>query len=101
MNESMPSSAQPAHAAQKPRTWFVVSGVARGRVVIVMLGQYTKVRVLLAPHGTRGDVQPMLALAAGLRDRGHAAAFCAPSNFLSWIGACGFEASSNGVDMEA
>src|SRR3954465_6804902 len=25
MNESMPSSAQPAHAAQNPRTWFLVS----------------------------------------------------------------------------
>jgi hypothetical protein len=24
MNESMPSSAQPAHAAQKPRIWFGV-----------------------------------------------------------------------------
>src|SRR5258708_7459141 len=24
MKESMPSSAQPAHAAQKPRTWLVV-----------------------------------------------------------------------------
>ena len=43
----------------------------------------------------------MLALAAGLRSRGHVAAFCAPSNFLRWIAACGFEASSNGVDMEA
>ena len=27
MNESMPSSAQPAQEAQKPRTWFFVSGV--------------------------------------------------------------------------
>src|SRR5881275_3243484 len=34
MNESIPSSAQPAHAAQKPRTWFRVSGV-RTRVIVV------------------------------------------------------------------
>ena len=58
-------------------------------------------RVLLAPHGTRGDIQPMLALAIALRDRGHIASFAAPSNFLEWIRARGFEAESNGVDIEA
>jgi vancomycin aglycone glucosyltransferase len=58
-------------------------------------------RVLLAPHGTRGDIQPMLALAVALRARGHTAAFSAPSNFLEWIRACGFEAMSNGVDIAA
>jgi len=58
-------------------------------------------RVLLAPHGTRGDVQPMLALAHALRARGHAAAFVAPSNFVAWIRAQGFDAESNGIDAEA
>ncbi len=58
-------------------------------------------RVLLAPHGTRGDVQPMLALAVALRARGHAVMFAAPSNFLAWIRAFGFDAVSNGVDIEA
>ena len=58
-------------------------------------------RVLLAPHGSRGDVQPMLALAVALRGRGHVPAFVAPSNFLDWIRACGFEAQSNGIDVEA
>jgi vancomycin aglycone glucosyltransferase len=58
-------------------------------------------RVLLAPHGTRGDVQPMLALAVTLRDRGHTASFVAPSNFLDWIRSNGFEAVSDGIDVEA
>jgi vancomycin aglycone glucosyltransferase len=58
-------------------------------------------RVLLAPHGTRGDIQPMLALAVALRTRGHTAAFSAPSNFLDWIQTCGFEAMSNGIDIAA
>ena len=58
-------------------------------------------RVLLAPHGTRGDIQPMLALAVALRARGHAAVFSAPSNFLDWIQRCGFEAMSNGTDIAA
>ncbi len=58
-------------------------------------------RVLLAPHGTRGDVQPMLALASALRDRGHTAVFSAPSNAVAGILAAGFEAESNGIDVEA
>jgi UDP:flavonoid glycosyltransferase YjiC (YdhE family) len=58
-------------------------------------------RILLAPHGSRGDVQPMLALAHALRDRGHVAAFVAPANFVAWIRAHGFEAASNGIDVEA
>jgi len=58
-------------------------------------------RVLLAPHGTRGDVQPMLALAIALRGGGHAVSFAVPSNFLDWIRAHGFDAASNGVDIAA
>ena len=58
-------------------------------------------RVLLAPHGTRGDIQPMLALAVALRARGHIVRFSIPRGFLAWVGACGFEAVSNGVDIEA
>ena len=56
--------------------------------------------MLLAPHGTRGDVQPMIALAVALRARGHTASFVAPSNFVGWIRARGFDAESNGVDAE-
>jgi len=56
--------------------------------------------VLLAPHGTRGDVQPLIALAVALRARGHTASFVAPSNFVGWIRARGFGAESNGVDAE-
>jgi vancomycin aglycone glucosyltransferase len=58
-------------------------------------------RVLLAPHGTRGDVQPMLALARALRDRGHEPAFSAPENFVAWIRRLGFEAQSNGINVES
>jgi vancomycin aglycone glucosyltransferase len=58
-------------------------------------------RVLLAPHGTRGDIQPMLALGVALRAFGHVAAFSVPSGFLDWIRANGFEATSNGTDIEA
>ncbi|WP_340682602.1 glycosyltransferase [Amycolatopsis coloradensis] len=43
-------------------------------------------RVLLATHGTRGDVQPMLALAVALRDRGHEAVLAAPDSFADAAG---------------
>ena len=57
-------------------------------------------RILLAPHGTRGDVQPMLALAIALRARGHGVVFAAPTNFVSWIREYGFDAESDGIDVE-
>jgi UDP:flavonoid glycosyltransferase YjiC (YdhE family) len=57
-------------------------------------------RVLLAPHGTRGDVQPMLALAAGLRARGHDVSFVAPANSVEWITSFGFRCLSDGIDVE-
>ena len=58
-------------------------------------------RVLLAPHGTRGDVQPLVALALGLRRRGHDVSFLAPDNFVAWIRGYGFACEPNGVDVEA
>jgi len=56
--------------------------------------------VLLAPHGTRGDVQPMLALAIALRARGHVVSFVAPDNFVGWLQTYGFDAIGNGIDIE-
>jgi vancomycin aglycone glucosyltransferase len=38
-------------------------------------------RVLLSTIGSRGDVQPLLALAAQLRGTGHEASLCAPPDF--------------------
>jgi UDP:flavonoid glycosyltransferase YjiC (YdhE family) len=57
--------------------------------------------VLIATHGTRGDVQPTIALALTLRARGHDVAFVAPANFVDWIASYGFRCESDGVDVEA
>ena len=43
----------------------------------------------------------MIALAYALRDRGHTVAFSAPSNFVAWVRSHGFDAESNGIDVEA
>ncbi|MGY6651457.1 glycosyltransferase [Amycolatopsis sp. TRM77291] len=43
-------------------------------------------RALLVTHGTRGDVQPMLALAVALVARGHEAVLAAPDSFADAAG---------------
>jgi vancomycin aglycone glucosyltransferase len=58
-------------------------------------------RILLAPHGTRGDVQPIVALAVALRARGHNVVLTVPANFVAWVSAYGFDTESDGVDVEA
>jgi UDP:flavonoid glycosyltransferase YjiC (YdhE family) len=42
-------------------------------------------RVVIVAGGTRGDIQPMLALALELRRRGHDIVFGAPPNFEGWL----------------
>jgi vancomycin aglycone glucosyltransferase len=58
-------------------------------------------RILLAPHGTRGDVQPIVALAVALRARGHDVVLTVPANFVAWVRGYGFNTESDGIDVEA
>ena len=46
-------------------------------------------RILLAPFGSRGDVQPMLALAVALMARGHRVVVCAPPDYVDWAARLG------------
>jgi vancomycin aglycone glucosyltransferase len=57
------------------------------------------VRALLAAVGTRGDVQPALALALDLRKLGHAVRLCISPNFVDWANSLGLEAVPMGVEM--
>jgi vancomycin aglycone glucosyltransferase len=56
-------------------------------------------KVLLAAVGTRGDVQPAIALALELRRLGHAVRMCISPNFVVWATALGLEAVPMGVEM--
>lgn len=56
-------------------------------------------RALLAAVGTRGDVQPALALALELRKLGHDVRLCISPNFVEWAISLGFEAVPMGVEM--
>lgn len=57
-------------------------------------------RILIAAFGSRGDVQPMLALALGLRDAGHVVTFAAPPNFAAWIRSFDLRFEPVGSDVE-
>lgn len=58
-------------------------------------------RILLSVVGTRGDVQPVLALALNLRAQGHDARLCVPPNFVEWATQLSFEATPVGIEMRA
>jgi vancomycin aglycone glucosyltransferase len=47
-------------------------------------------RVLLSTIGSRGDVQPLVALAWELRALGHEPRLCAPPDFREWVEELGF-----------
>ena len=57
-------------------------------------------RILVGGFGTRGDVQPMLALALALRERGHAVTVCAPPDFDKWTGELGLTYHAVGESMQ-
>jgi vancomycin aglycone glucosyltransferase len=46
-------------------------------------------RVLLSTIGSRGDVQPLVALALQLRELGQEVRICAPPDFRDWMGTLG------------
>lgn len=57
-------------------------------------------RVVLATVGSRGDVQPMLALAKAFVARGHVPLIAAPPNFETWVRSLGFDFAALGLDMQ-
>ena len=57
-------------------------------------------QIVVMASGTRGDVQPMIALGSALRRVGHAVRLVAGENFRTWIESYGLEAYPTS-DMEA
>jgi vancomycin aglycone glucosyltransferase len=56
-------------------------------------------RLLLSTIGTRGDVQPLVALALQLRALGHEIQFCTPPDFRVWIERLGFPVAPVGREL--
>jgi vancomycin aglycone glucosyltransferase len=56
-------------------------------------------RVLFSTIGSRGDVQPLLALASHLKALGHEARVCAPPDFREWIENLGIPVTPVGPEV--
>src|SRR5690349_6151220 len=56
-------------------------------------------KVLMSTIGTRGDVQPLLALAVELRALGHTSTLCVAPNFREWVESYGVGFHPLGPDV--
>jgi vancomycin aglycone glucosyltransferase len=56
-------------------------------------------RVLLSSIGSRGDVQPLVALALQVRALGHEARLCVPPDFRDWIESLGMAVTPIGPEV--
>jgi sterol 3beta-glucosyltransferase len=57
-------------------------------------------KISILTSGTRGDVQPYVALGKALQARGHTVLLACPDNFAAWVEGHGLEFRSIGVDMQ-
>ena len=57
-------------------------------------------RILLSSIGSRGDVQPILALGLEVKKLGHEASLCVAPNFKEWIESYGLECTPIGPDLK-
>jgi sterol 3beta-glucosyltransferase len=58
-------------------------------------------KIALITHGTRGDIQPFVAVALALMERGHGVTLAAPPNLQSFIQKCGVRAEKVAIDSQA
>ena len=58
-------------------------------------------KIAILTIGTRGDMQPYVALAKGLQSEGHDVTLGGPDNFAAWVESHGIRFQPLGIDMEA
>jgi vancomycin aglycone glucosyltransferase len=58
-------------------------------------------RVLLTTIGSRGDVQPVVALALQLRELGQEVRVCAPPDFRDWVDTLGIPFTPVGPELSS
>ena len=58
-------------------------------------------RVLLSTIGSRGDVQPLVALASQLRGLGQEVRLCVPPDFRDWIESLGMPVTPIGPELRS
>jgi vancomycin aglycone glucosyltransferase len=57
-------------------------------------------KILISTIGTRGDVQPLVALGVELQARGHSIGVCVAPNFKEWVESFGFTCHPIGPDLK-
>jgi len=57
-------------------------------------------KVLISSVGSRGDVQPILALAVQVQSLGHEARLCVAPNFKEWVESFGIACFPIGPDLK-
>ncbi len=57
--------------------------------------------ITMLAFGTRGDVQPAIALGKALKAKGHCVRLAASANFKNWIEGHSLEATASSVDIQA
>jgi len=78
-------------------TTFTMRPVGREQAVTGRI----HMRVLLSTIGSRGDVQPLVALALELRDLGQEVRMCVPPDFRAWIDGLGIPVVPIGPELRA
>ena len=58
-------------------------------------------KISILTNGTRGDVQPYIALGKALQEKGHDVLIACPENFCAWVETHGLKSCSIGIDMQA
>src|SRR6185295_14635471 len=58
-------------------------------------------KITIIAFGTRGDVQPAVAVGKALKAQGHSIRILAGANFKDWISRHGLEAVASTIDIQA
>lgn len=56
-------------------------------------------KIALLAHGTRGDVQPALAIGSVLHNRGHSVRLCVNADLAAWAARSGLPVTSSALDV--
>jgi vancomycin aglycone glucosyltransferase len=74
-------------------------GAGLGRQAVSVISREDLMRVLLSTIGSRGDVQPLVALASYLKALGHEPRVCVPPDFREWIESLGIPVTPIGPEV--
>jgi len=70
---------------------LIIKGINRTADQVAGKQSMSGKKIVLTTIGTRGDVQPYMALALGLKRAGYRVKLAAPTNFQGWIEGAGLE----------